>query len=126
MEEEAKPVAEPKISCNIEQDFKPKICRPEKTAILFLGRETKDPDNILNALTEMQETLDLDMGVLDMADDSCEELSQRYSIDRDVSQLVIFKDCEKQTAISLEGDDYKEQVAKLNEILQREASGGRE
>lgn len=111
---------EPAVSCDIEQDFKPKICRSEKTAILFLGTETKDPENILNALSELQDTLEIDMGVLDMADDACQELSEKYGIDRQASQLVVFQNCEKQTAISLEGD-YKEQVTRLKEILGREA-----
>ena len=110
---------EPKISCRIE-DFKPKICRPEKTAILFLGTETKDPDNILNALSELQDTLDIDMGVLDMADDSCEKLSEEYKIDRQASQLVIFQNCNKIAGLSLEGD-LKDRIGKLKELLEREA-----
>lgn len=113
---------QPNISCNIE-DFKPRICRSEKTAILFLGTETKDPDNILNALSELEDVVDMDMGVLDMADESCEKLSEEYKIDRQASQLVIFQNCNKIAGLSLEGD-LKDRIEKLKELLEREAKDG--
>jgi len=110
---------EAKISCKLD-DFEPKICRPEKTAVLFLGKETENIDNILNALDELQGTLNMDIGVLDMNDDACEDISAKYKIDREATQLVVFQDCEKKGAISLDGPDYKEQLTKLKEILERD------
>lgn len=105
------------ISCRLEE-FEPKICRPEKTAVLFLGKETENIDDILNALDELQGTLDMDIGVLDMNDDACEALSEKYKVDREATQLLVFQNCEKLSGISLEGD-YKEQIAKLKESLER-------
>lgn len=105
------------ISCQL-SDFEPKICRPEKTAVLFLGKQSENIDAILGALDELQGTLDVDIAVLDMNDNTCEDLSVKYSIDREATQLVVFQNCEKKGAISLEGD-YKEQVGKLKEILER-------
>lgn len=104
------------ISCKL-SDFEPKICRPDKTAILFLGKETENIDNILNALDELQDSLDMDIGVLDMSDKSCEELSAKYKVDPAATQLMIFQNCEKKGAISLDGEDYKEQVKKLKEAM---------
>lgn len=115
--EEEKPVEGEGISCRL-SDFEPKICRLEKTAVLFLGKETENIDAILGALDELQSTLDVDIGVLDMKDNACEDLSVKYSIDREATQLVVFQNCQKKGAISLEGD-YKEQVGKLKEILER-------
>lgn len=110
---------EAKISCKLD-DFEPKICRPEKTVVLFLGKQTENIDNILNALDQLQGTLDMDIGVLDMNDDTCANLSEKYKIDREATQLVIFQNCEKKGAISLDGPDYMEQVTKLKEILERD------
>jgi len=108
-------VEEPQISCRLET-FEPMICRPEKTAVLFLGKETENIDDILNALDELQGTLDMDIGVLNMNDDTCEALSEKYKIDREASQILVFENCEKISGISLEGD-YKEQIVKLKASL---------
>jgi len=105
------------ISCRIE-DFELKICRPQKTAVIFLGKGAENVDSILSALDELQGGLDMDIGVLDMADETCSDLSEKYKIDREATQLVVFEDCEKKGAVSLEGD-YKEQVGKLKELLEK-------
>lgn len=108
---------EAKISCQL-NGFEPKICRSEKTAVLFLGKETENIDDILNALDELQGILDMDIGVLDMNDDTCQELSDKYKVDREATQLLVFQNCEKLSGISLEGD-YKEQIIKLKESLEK-------
>ncbi|GAJ19287.1 unnamed protein product, partial [marine sediment metagenome] len=47
------------ISCKLDS-FEPKVCRPEKTAVLFIGKDSENIDNILSALDELQGTLDMD------------------------------------------------------------------
>lgn len=121
MIQEIKPTEdEAKISCKL-NDFEPKICRLGKTAIVFLGKETEDIDDILNALDELQGTLDMDIGVLDMNDDTCQDLSEKYKVDREATQIIVFQNCEKISGISLEGD-YKQQIAKLKESLEKHGS----
>lgn len=118
MEQETqKGEAEATISCKLE-DFEPKICRPQKTAVVFLGKEAENVDNILGALDELQGSLDMDIGVLDMADKECADLGERYKIDGEATQIVVFQNCEKISGVSLEGD-YKEQITKLKESLER-------
>lgn len=107
-----------RISCKLD-DFEPMICRPEKTAVLFLGKATESIDNILNALDQLQGVLDMDIGVLDFSKNACEELSEKYKIDREATQLIVFENCEKRGAISLDGEDYSDQVVKLKELIQR-------
>lgn len=118
--EEEKP-EEPKaeISCRLDE-FELKICRPQKTAVIFLGKGAENIDNILSTLNELQGTLDMDIGVLDMADKDCADLSEKYKIDQEATQLVVFENCEKVSGISLEGD-YKEQVGKLKESLEKQS-----
>lgn len=111
------------ISCKLD-DFEPKICRPEKTAVLFLGKETENVDNILAALDELQGTLDMDIGVLDLNDDACSDLSEKYKVDREATQLLVFQNCEKVSGISLEGD-YKEQIAKLKASLEQNSEAAK-
>lgn len=116
MEQQSEEIREG-ISCKLD-DFEPKICRPEKTAVLFIGKDSENIDNILSALDELQGTLDMDITVLDLKDDACSELSEKYKVDREATQLLVFQNCEKVSGISLEGD-YKEQVAKLKASLER-------
>lgn len=108
------------ISCKLD-DFQPKICRPEKTAVIFLGSEAENTDEILGILDELQDASGMDFGVLDMADVSCADLATKYKIDREASQIVVFQNCEKVSAIALEGD-IKEQVARLKKSLEGEAA----
>lgn len=112
---------EGRISCQL-PDFEAKICRPEKTAIVFLGSETEDVDRVLEALDDLQGSLDMDIGVLDLKDDACEELSEKFKVDRQACQILVFQNCEKVSGISLEGD-VKEQVAKLKEALAKAEAG---
>jgi len=114
---EEKEETKAEISCKVEE-FELKICRPEKTAVIFLGKGAENIDNILSALDELQGSLDMDIGVLDMADKDCAGLSEKYKIDQEATQLLVFESCEKVSGISLEGD-YKEQVGKLKESLER-------
>lgn len=107
---------EEKFSPKLEE-FEPKICSSEKTAVVFLGTETEDPEQVLSALDELQGIVDLNMGVLDLADPECEDLIAKYKIDKEATQLIVFQNCEKISGISLEGD-YKQQVQKLKESLQ--------
>lgn len=107
---------ESQASCDL-KDFEVKICRPEKTGIIFLGKEMKDMDSILAALDKLQGTLDIKIGVLDMSDKTCEELSTKYKIDLEATQLVVFEKCEKRGAISLEEGFDEAQVQRLREIL---------
>lgn len=105
------------ISCKLDA-FEPKICNPDPTLILFLGRETENPDEITEALMNRQDNLDVNAGVLDLADDNCETLSEKYKIDRDASQLVLFKDCEKKGAVSLSAENAGEQMDKMKEMIE--------
>lgn len=111
------------ISCKLDS-FAKYTCSPEPTGILFLGRETENPDEIVNTVMEAEFDERMNFGVLDLADDSCQELSEKYKIDRDATQMVIFQDCEKISGISLEGD-HKEQIAKLKASLEQREKGNR-
>lgn len=120
---EEEQVEEEGISCKLDS-FEPKICGPEPTLILFLGKETENPDAVMESLLNREDELDVNTGILDLADDSCADLSEKYKIDRDASQLVVFQNCEKKGAVSLSAEDAEEQIDKIREIVNqlREAS----
>jgi len=106
-----KPEENPKFSCELEK-FEPYICSPDPTAVLFLGRETENPDELLKEVMEAGFDENINFGVIDLVDDACEAISTKYKIDRDATQLVVFKNCEKIAGISLE-EDPKGQIEKL-------------
>lgn len=120
---EEEQVEEEGISCKLDS-FEPKICGPDPTLILFLGKETENPDAVMESLLNREDELDVNTGILDLADDSCADLSEKYKIDRDASQLVVFQNCEKKGAVSLSAEDAEEQIDKIREIVNqlREAS----
>ena len=101
-------------------DFEPRICRPEKTAVLFLGSETEDVSGLLESLDDLQGVLNVDILVLDMASAECQGVAEKYKIDKEASQLMVFANCEKKGAVALDGQDCREQAAKLKELLDRE------
>lgn len=110
-----KPEENPKFSCEVTK-FEPFVCSEDKTGVLFIGRETENPDGILKEVMDAGLDEAMNFGVIDFMDDTCEELSLKYKIDRDATQLVIFQKCEKINGISLEGNP-KEQIAKLKASL---------
>lgn len=105
------------ISCKLD-NFEPKTCSPDPTLILFLGRKTENPDEITQALFNRQDDLDVNAGVLDLADDNCEDLSVKYKIDRDASQLMLFQNCEKRGGLSLSAENASEQMDKMKEMIE--------
>lgn len=104
------------ISCKLDT-FEPKICSPDPTLILFLGKKAEDTDEIVQTLMSRQDDLDVNAGVLDLADDSCEDLSEKYKIDREATQLILFKECEKRAAVSLSAENASEQMNKMKEMI---------
>ncbi len=107
-----KPNPNPAFTCE-ESKFTPAICSEEPTGVLFLGRQTQNPDELLRAMMEAELDEVVNFGVIDLMDDACAEISQKYNIDLDSTQLVVFKKCEKMGAISLEDADPKVQVDTL-------------
>ncbi|MBA7566964.1 hypothetical protein ES708_08664 [subsurface metagenome] len=104
------------FSCKLDS-FEPKICSSEPTLVLFLGKKAEGTDEIVQALFSRQDALDVNTGVLDMNDDTCEGLSEKYKIDRDETQLVLFKACEKKGAVSLSAENANEQMDKMKEMI---------
>jgi len=115
---EEEPKVEEGISCKLES-FEPKICGPEPTLILFLGKKTENPDAVTQALFDRQDDMSVNVGVLDLADDNCQELSEKYKIDRDESQALIFQNCEKKGGVALSAENAPEQIDKLKEIIEQ-------
>jgi len=113
-----KPEENPKFSCEVAK-FEPFVCSEGKTGVLFIGRETENPDEILKEVMDAGLDEAMNFGVIDLVDDACEELSRKYNIDRDATQLVIFQKCEKIAAVSLE-EDPKGQIEKIKAGLRSE------
>lgn len=104
------------ISCKLD-NFTKYISSPDPTLILFLGKKAEGADEITNTLFSRQDELDVNAGVLDLADDDCEDLSEKYKIDRDETQLMLFQNSEKKGAVSLSPENAAEQLDKIKEII---------
>lgn len=113
-----KPAENPQFSCEVTK-FEPFVCSEGKTGVLFIGRETQNPDEILKEVMDAGLDEAMNFGVIDLVDDACEQLSRKYNIDRDATQLVIFQKCMKIAAVDLE-DDPKGQIEKIKAGLRRE------
>lgn len=114
-EGEAKEEAEEGISCKLDS-FEKHTCSLEPTLILFLGRETENPDEVMDTFLNQQEELNVNVGVLDLADDQCQQLSEKYKIDRDATQVLLFQNCEKKGGVSLSAENALEQLDKIKEL----------
>lgn len=106
---------EPQISCEVDK-FEAAVCGPDRMAVLFLGKETKNLEDIISALSE--EDLGMKVSVL-INDEKCNPLREKYGIEAEGTQLVVFQDCEKKAAVSLE-EDPQGQVARLKDELEEQ------
>lgn len=108
------------FSCKLDS-FEPKICSSEPTLVLFLGKEAQGTDEIVQALFSRQDGLNVNAGVLDLADENCQGLCEKYKIDNEATQLVLFKACEKRGAVALSAENANEQMDKMKEMIGRQS-----
>ena len=99
-----------------EKAFTPRICRTERTAVICLGKGSQNLEEIMAGLDGLETDLGIDVAVLDMTNPESKEISDKYKLDPDTSQIVVFQKCDKVNGISLE-HDLKAQVAKLKVSL---------